>query len=215
MSVSLASNALTTLNAVKDELDLLATSEHDDKLLRSINAASAYVEGFCNRKFAYAVDLVEKFAGQGTPRVWLARSPLVSITYVKYDGATLDADEYEIDDADNGVVYNKRGGWLWSPLAEPGAAYEPLPGYERKLYEVKYTGGFVTPAQETGQLARTLPYDLELVAIDLVVAKWRSRGRDPKVTSERIGPWSATYSSADLTEGARDVLAGYARVVQA
>lgn len=40
---------------------------------------------------------------------------------------------------------------------------------------------------------RTLPPGLERLAVDTVKAWWLGRTRDPNVTSERIGDWSATW----------------------
>lgn len=42
--------------------------------------------------------------------------------------------------------------------------------------------------------ARTLPAELERLAIEAVKAWYLSEGRDPAVTSERLGDWSASYS---------------------
>lgn len=181
--MTLPSNALTILDTVKDDLDL-AGSTRDARLTRMIAAASDAIEAYCQRPFGKAT-VTEKYQPSGTPLLCLNRTPILSITQVKYDGAVIDADSYEIEDAAAGLLRKKYGVWPAADLAVGGSASQDgVPGTGRKLIEVTYVGGYVLPKDATNETPRTLPYTIEQACLMTVTQLAWKKGRDLSITNE-------------------------------
>lgn len=192
--MALSENCLTTLSAVKDELRISeADTTYDTPLERYIQSVSAAFETLCDRKFHFGAGIVEKVPGYGTRLVVLSRRPVVSVSSVVVDGATLSSGDYELHDAEAGLLYRSCG-WPWTASTQASATYYQVPGTEERSIAVTYTGGYVTPVQATAQLPRTLPYDLEQLCIDGVVALFRDRGVNKAMKSEKLqGMMSAEF----------------------
>lgn len=171
--MTLDPESLTTLAAVKAQLEIDPADTSQDELLADmIQAATAAVETFCKRRFAYSDAVTETFLAYGVRELFLRRPPVESVAVVSMDGATLRSDAYRVDEA-TGVV----------------TILQPTSVSRASRYLVRYTGGFVTPAQEEasgGALERTLPRDVELAALLVVTTLYRNRGRDANVTSESV-----------------------------
>lgn len=205
---TLAPNALTTLDTVKEVLGVHGSSQ-DAALTRYINTASEAIERYCDRRFQRAT-VVEKVGFMGGQRLLLERTPLVSITSIVVDGVTLGADVYSIESAAQGTVY-RESGWPWS--ADVIDAMNPyrLPGTERQLATVTYVGGYILP-NDAG--VRDLPYDLEQACVDAVVALYRQQGRDKSVQAEAVGGASVQYTQRNpALPGAGGVLPSSSLVV--
>jgi hypothetical protein len=73
-------------------------------------------------------------------------------------------------------------------MLSAGIAYDPYPGSEKRSIMVTYTGGYVTPEQNriTPSLTITLPSSLEGLCIEGVVTKFRDRGVNKAITSEKL-----------------------------
>lgn len=213
-------NALCTLEEVKQTLALMATSEYDARLERLILAVSEHVERVCGRSFRKTAIVGEKFKGFGTARLYVARPPIDTgaSTSISFDGSALASDDFTIEDATAGMIY-REGGFAWTAPSVTGANYEPLAGQEQSLWTISYTGGYVLPNDTVG--TRSLPYAIEEIAIQAVVASYNSRTRDRSVRSESLMSWSASYDDAAsgfdgfLSASQREALAPFARVVQA
>ena len=199
------------------------TSDDDDYLTRQINAASDRISKYCNRVFQWEEDIVEDLAGYGTQFIILSRTPLDSISAIKFDDTALDSDSYEIHDAKAGMLYAS-GGFVWTTSRANSAAADPFPGYERKSFEATYDGGYITPAQATADpaLTRDLPYDLEDACVQLVTLRYRKKGTDPTIKSEKSLSWAASYAVPDAASqpfgipvSVASVLDGYARLASA
>ena len=213
-TITLATNALTTLARVKEDLNI-ETCQGDDeqKLLRLINAASGFIERTADRVFYRDTAIVEKAKGYGFTAMAVKRAPINSITSITYNGATVDSDDYEVDgDGSEGLIF-KVGGWNWTAQNFVDASRTVIPGTERPLYTVTYDGGWYTPAQEdtTPANTRALPWDLEDAAIELIRAKWYGKNRDPSVKSERLLSWSASYFDT-VAPAAMGVIRSYKRL---
>jgi hypothetical protein len=192
--MALASNALTTLATVKDELGISDTSQ-DDRLGRLINVVSDAIEHYCGRLFQ-KTSRIEPVAPSGTLRLVLTHAPLTSITsIVDTDDSTVDATTYSIEDAAAGIVLGDSA-WPAADLAI-GIAQDPVPGTGKKL-TVTYVGGYVLP-NDGG--TRTLPYDLEDACVRAVVTRYRMRGRDGTVASEAMGDASVSYFGTNTAIG--------------
>jgi hypothetical protein len=151
----------------------------------------------------------------GGPFLVLSRTPLVQIASITIDGTTIDADEYEISDAEAGLVY-RAACWPWSGLRLGGIAQDRLSGTERRNIVVTYAGGYVTPGQATAQLPRTLPFDLEQHCVDTVVYLYRTRGQDLSVVGERLLSAAYQYERGHgLPASVAKGLASYIRIASA
>jgi hypothetical protein len=196
--MTLPTGSLTTLAIVKTELNI-SSSTDDTYLERLIGASTAFISSYCNRTFHYGTGIAEEVAGFGTQYLQLSRAPVLSITSVTYDGQTINSDNYSIDgDGSSGMLYAPAG-WTWSTIGGQGIIAFPKPGGEEKLYTVTYTGGYVTEPQVSGQLTRTLPYDLEDAVIQLTTYRYRQRGRDQTIASESLLNASVSYRSPVVT----------------
>ena len=161
---------LTTLDRVKDELDI-TNNASDSKLQTKITEASADIVAHLGFDQIVQETVVERFwAFNALPEyLMLRRRPATSITSVVVDDVTLASTRYRLDE-------------------KAGALYALDAGGKQSVFDVTdevlvtYVGGYVTP----GNAGRTLPYPLESAAVDLVQSYWFARGRDPQVREEDI-----------------------------
>lgn len=156
--------ALTTVEAVKAELDLTGTA-NDAWLADAIARASDQIASWCGRVFARETVLESFRLSRPMPSLALSRWSVAAIAGVTEDGVALDAGAYEVS-ATDGILYrlNAKGRYLSWPAVTA---------------EVEYTAGWLLP----GQVGRNLPGDIEQAAIDLVARAYHARGRDPALRS--------------------------------
>lgn len=199
MAISLADNALTTLATLKEDLGISGSSD-DEQLKRIINAASDRVETYCQRSFYRVTTETDRVPGYGWTKIYLARTPVNSITSVTYDGDTVDSDNYTLRDARSGLV-EKSGGWNWSAHQVNNITSDPLPGTERYLYLFTYDGGWYTPKQydDDNDNTRALPWDIEDACLEICRMLWFAKKRDPSITAEKLMDWNASYGSNAAT----------------
>jgi len=78
---TLASNALTIVDDVKELLGL-ASSDHskDNLIIRKINQVSSQIENYCGRSFHRATYTEEVYTGTGTDQIILKNRPVESVT---------------------------------------------------------------------------------------------------------------------------------------
>lgn len=224
MAATLSAHALTTLQAVKDELSLgVAPHADDDYLTKRINAVSDDIEKFCGRHFELVTlsgATAEKHPADGQLEFLLEHSPLVTLTGVAFADVDLDAGLYEVVDTEAGRVRLLYGAADESMIAA-NITGDPLPGTSRRLYAVSYTGGYVLPKDDgvgVPPAVRTLPDGLEDACILEVVSRYRQRGRDRAVTSEKIMSWSETRAAPEsgasgLTPEVERKVRGYRRIL--
>lgn len=215
--MALTVKALTTLQALKDELGITDSGE-DSKLEALINRYSDRIASYCNRGFHYESARSEDFAGYGSVFVVVEKPPIKSITSITYNGDTIDADNYEIHRASSGEIYTAAG-WIWTVGYDQEINSIPIPGSERKRYTIVYACGWVTPQQalDDATLTRDLPYDLEEACLIACTSKYRNMGRNTAVKSEKLGDWQVTYGgtgaasggAVDLPDEAKGLLAPY------
>ena len=222
--MTLPANALTTVESVNATLGYTTGDDaaRDALIERYIALASDTIEQMCGRKFYRATDYAERVpAGQSIYIQIYDHYPLVSISSITYDddtATTIDSSDYEISEADAGMIRNINGGWRNTQvytfsgptryLATPEALRDWVPAYT-----VTYTGGYITPQQEDDGVGdRTLPFDLEQAAIDAAVSQYYQRTRDKGVSSVGMGRSSVSYGSANSTELLQSVISRY-RVV--
>lgn len=192
--MALADNALTTPKQVREELGI-DVSTNPAQVERYINSVSDQIESYCSRSFAYEAARVEKVAGFGSHFLLVSKTPILSIASITYDGSTIASTDYEIHGDGMSGEIRRDGGWIWTAGSKVHFIEAvPLPGSERLMYEVTYEAGFVTPAKAADlSKARTLPYDLEDACIQLISARYLSRGTNPYIKSEKLMSHSITY----------------------
>lgn len=213
--VDLAANALTTIERAELELGLVSGAQ-DDLLARLINVASDSIERSLGRKLYYEADIAESVGGFGTMFLMASRTPIVALDSITYSGDTIGSDNYEISNADAGLIYGVAP-WRFTSPAVSGITRDPYPGGTRKLYVITYDGGWVTQPQvdDDGSLTRSLPWDIEDACLMLVATRYRSIGRDRSVASEKLLSWSASYRDSSVAPEVEAILDGYRGLVSA
>lgn len=172
--MALSANALTTWATLKDALSLSDDSQQS-RGERLIAVSSDLIESYCGRAFAYSDTASERLVPSGTNRLVLTRLPVISVESVEWDGSAVD--DYELEDSALGFVW-RDGGWPTNDRVPAGVALEPRPGTSQRTIVVSFAGGYVTPAQATAELPRTLPFDLEQACLDTACSLWRRVGSD-------------------------------------
>lgn len=207
--MALSADALTTLAVVADELDVdLGDRKVRGRLERYVNAASTLAKQIIGRPLVYNAAAVEKLRGYGGVRIHVKRTPIVSIASVVVDGDTVDASLYSVEDADIGSIF-RSGSWPDTAELQRGPSFHKVPGTEEPIIVVTFAGGWVSPAQAG---TRTLPEDLEDAVVQLVTARWKSRGKDLRVVGEGFEKSSYTYGGVPVPAEIAGVFDGYARI---
>lgn len=195
--MALADNALTIVATVEDELGIASGTE-DARLERYINEASAIAESYAGRSF-YRETVTENVRGGEGPYLFIAKPPIVTLGSISFLGSAISSADYEIHNADAGIIYAINGSWQRLSVGYQDISRTPASGQERKAYEVFYSGGWITPNQVG---TRDLPYDIEAAAIMIVSHLYRSRGRDQSIRSESLLQSSVTYGGNAATGAA-------------
>ena len=212
--MALTVHALCALATVKTELTISGSAD-DTYLERLIEAVSAEIERYCRRHFEWNAAIVEKIVGHGTEFLAIAQPPINTITSITYAGTTVASADYEIyGDGGSGLIYAP-GGWVWTAQLLPGLIVErPLPGSERKYYTVTYKGGYVTQPQKDADatLTKSIPLEVEDAAIELVANRYRMKGANRSIKSERIMSVSMDYDRSSLSQGIKERLTPWRRL---
>lgn len=195
----MATGDLTTPSAVATDLGV---SSGDARLTRCISAASAAILRYLGRpQLHFSSEIEESVRGFGGVRLLLGVTPVLSVDSVAHLGTALD--DWTLEDSGAGFIYRKSG-WPWTGQARAGLLYEDgAAGSEEASITVTYSGGFVTPSQVEASplLVRTLPHDLEEACIQTVYALFRSTGRDPMISAESLGAYSASFRPGSSGRG--------------
>ena len=212
--MTLASSALTTVATVLDELDLEGADRkvraRIERYITSASSLVAVILGNGRTRQLHEAAVTVAVAGMGHPILILPHTPIVSVAEVLIDDEAVDADEYEIHNAEAGFLFRVDGTWPASMLIRGGTVGARAPGTERKNIEVTYTAGWKTPAQAGTQ---TLPTAIEDAVVELVVSRWRRRGKDLRVVGETLaGGSSYTYGGAAVPPEVMAALGPYVRI---
>lgn len=182
-------------------------SAGDARLPRLVAAASAAILRYLGRpQLHYSDAFVETLPGHGRPRLVLGLTPVTSVGSVVIDGLALSSADYELEDAEAGLLF-RQAGWPWTGSYRGGLPPQTdrAAGSERACIVVTYAGGYVTPAQATGAgwagPSRSLPYDLEEACVQTVVGLYRRGGSDPNVASEALGDYSVSFRAPSAAGG--------------
>jgi len=130
-----------------------------------IDRAQSLIEGYCGREFEEAAHS-ELYDGNGREVLTLRNYPVssVSAVYLVCDDEESEITDYEVDEADG--VLTRDEGWPQ--------------GYRN--IKVEYTAGY-----------STVPAELKAICLEVAGMLYRQAGRDPRIRSERLGRYAATF----------------------
>ena len=184
-----------------------------------IDAASEWIDDWCNRDFAYQAAAAEKFAAPADPPYYYCKvTPVIAVTSIQdtepSTPVTLTAGtDYELEEADIGAVRFLE--------LQPNTALRhndvvggPMRHSYKKRYTITYEGGFETPNQ-SGTGATALPGLIRMATRLIFSSMYKSDGRDPGVTREHLLEMSYWYDATKVDKALRTYLKGYRRWAQA
>lgn len=190
VTAAASSRQLTTTTTLKTELNI-SGSTYDAQLSSIIDQASAAIASYCNREFAKET-VSETLQGVGGHNLMVTRTPIVSVTSITFDAATVPTTDYTVNEPNAGIIYSKCGGWNDTARRCVGASRIPDAQSREYLYTVVYVAGYVLPSFGSG--TRDLPYDIERACVEFCKAFWLRRQRDPSIASESVpGVYDVTY----------------------
>lgn len=199
---------LTTLNTVKDELNIEGHSENA-RLDRLIDRASDKLRSMTNRVFRQE-RVTETVRGYGNTKLTLERTPVWKVESVAFQGEPIT--DYEIGDAEAGFLY-RRTGWVWTTSFDWEIERINVPNSEAPLFTVDYWAGYLLPDYDSSYTPPTegedknLPKDVEEFCIELIKQRYFARGQDPTIQQEKIGDYQyskgSPITSAFLDEQAK------------
>jgi len=176
----------TTLDAVKTYFNITDTAQ-DAKINQGIKYASDFIRRYTGRTFAEQT-IIETIRGYGTNYLTLSLYPITNIAAILQEGEVIT--DFEISDPGAGLIY-RRVGWDWSAASFGGISADPVPNSEDYIFSVQYTGGYCMPCAVG--CTRTLPYDLEQAAIELIGMYLDSTPLN--VSQIKVGDYSTTYKT--------------------
>lgn len=173
VTVEADSYAIVSLASAKAALSITGSAE-DTAVQDYIDRASDVIAQHCNRVFALETVSEQFRLNLHRAELLLSRYPVVEVTSIGEDDATLVPADFEIDKA-NGILSRLYGGrQCWWPLSKT---------------TVVYSAGYA--------LAK-MPPALKQACLQLVKAYYIGADRDPLVRSESVTPMSsASYFSGD------------------
>ena len=192
MSVALKSNALIT----EAELEMfLQTTLATDLANTFINAASDFIERFCNRKFISQTYIDEAYDGNGERDLYLDNFPITTLTTVKNWDAYNNTLLYTYTVNLEYVLYGTEGYiHMWGGWAKG-----------TKNYKITYIAGYAIAS---------VPYDLKKACADLC-AFYNMNKNKIGMESERIGAYSYQLANNSEIFNSLGIPAEIARVLNA
>lgn len=214
VTVPATATALTTIDAVRDELYPfgLTDTSLDGYLMRLIKRVSDTITSWIDRPLGLQTyqqiftprkgTFVNRAQGvTGDTNLMLGAFPIVSLISATNFAGTIDPTLFNLD-MDSGIIRPAAffGGGLWSGVLSGPLGGPPL--------TFTFQGGY--------DLANSIPGDLESVALDLITTSWTRRGRDAAiqltVLGENVGRTAFFDHGNDklaLSDDMQDKLNGY------
>ena len=129
---TLRTNALTTLEALKQLLGIDETdTSQDGVLIQLINRASASIENALGRKLRRST-YTERVKGTGSQYLLVENYPIVAVEEIKQAGEIIDPGLYDITVRGNaGVIYKDDG---WTYYGFPRRRHDRQPEHHRALH---------------------------------------------------------------------------------
>jgi hypothetical protein len=174
--------SLLSLEAYKIAVGTTSTGD-DDKITAALRQATSLVEGYVGYELL------------------VGRSPLLAIESITYAGELVDPSSYDFNSA--GLIYRELG-WPWTAGLEYDLMPHVIPKSEARTYTVVYESGFcVNGSTADGWLTtgESVPEDIQAALVSTTSLLYKGAGRDPSVTSKKIGDLSITYQSGGSAFG--------------
>lgn len=196
--------ALTSLKRLKARLNITAT-EKDATLEQMINAATGYIERYCNRRFKKSTytNEVHTVHARGQDMVALRQAPVVTLTAAQYRAGTPStpswtsfiADQYEIaGDGKSGIV----------------RIYGGVP-YGTNAVRFSYEAGYLIDFEKvTDPTYHTLPDEIVDICERLATKLWKKRDSEGQSQSSFEG--GSIIWEELMTSGDKEILNQYVRV---
>jgi hypothetical protein len=188
---------LLSLESYKTAIGTTSTAD-DGKILAALARATSLVEayvGYPLRRQVYS----ESVPGYGGNELRVSRVPIHAIESVLYSMEQVDPTSYEIGDAEAGFIHRPMG-WPWTAGVEYDLGPHIVPKSELNSFTATYEAGFcVNGSTADGWLTtgEPVPADIESSLVTAATFLYKSAGRDPSVTSKRIGDLSITYQGSN------------------
>ena len=204
--MALNTNALTTVDRVKDFLSITVASS--DAILESlINQVSDFVEHYTDRTFVETVYTDEYYDGTGTDKLFLFNFPVSTTATFTLQGRAGSQNIDSFDEIDGEKYFID---YTTGILETTGWGFSERP----RKYRVTYTAGyaFKNDAAPLVTLESVNIGDLELAVWKLVGNAFYQRKETTNVTSETIGDYSVSFrKSTQLDQELKDILDNYKR----
>ena len=190
--MALNSNALISLDDIREALGLESEEVKDDGFLISIiNRASQRIETYCGRTFNVAY-YTEYHDGDGGSEVLLDQYPITHVSGLWDDVDRDFGDDYEMD-ADDYLIYANEGRLsLYND--------ESTFCLGRQNIKVCYSGGYTT-----------IPEDLKQACVDLALTSYRKQKEKTHGVMSRTtaGGASAMYDLREIPADVKAILDTY------
>lgn len=195
--------------------DAVQIGDNESLFNSVIDRVSGFITRYTGRSFAQetvkeTLGCPMSFSSLGGFRLMLSRTPIKSITSIKYKEGLIDASNYLIEDANAGFVWNTV---RWTSTTVFAGPLVPSPTrFTRPDYEVEYVAGYKMP----GETDRDFPYELEQICLELAKDMFKKLDQDTDVIEETIGDTTVRYARSQTVIGAsprvQSVLSGWSRV---
>ncbi len=192
MTASITDSNLTTTAKVKLLLGITG-STNDSLIDMLVLQTSNFIQGYCGGRNFLSQNYVEVYDSQpnrgtkGGTVIFLNQFPVTAVTYVKYRAGTVDNP--------NWVTYNTNS---YLNYLKPGFIrfYGVLPEISQAL-QITYTAGYLIDfAHETDLTKHNLPWDLCMLATEMVARKYQIR-QAQGIKSMSVEGESVTFMDTD------------------
>ncbi len=204
MTASITDSNLTTKTKVKLLLGITA-STNDDLIDMLILNTTRFIEGYCggrqflNQNYVEVYDSAPNRGTKGGSVLFLNQFPITAVTYLKYRAGTVDNPNWVTYNTNSYLNYLKEGFIRF---------YGVLPEISQAL-QVTYTAGYLIDfAHETDLTKHNLPWDLCMVATEIVARKMQFR-QAQGMKSMSVEGESVTFGEDTATKDQLAILKKY------
>jgi len=176
---------LTTLEAVKTDLEIPLSDTSKDAILNSLIVD---VSDEIQREFQFLCrqSYRETLPGYGGQRLMLSRTPIVSVSLVTHNSEPIT--DYVIENREACFLY-RRLGWCWTASLGWTITGYIIPNSEWPEFTVEYIAGYLA----ADQVSSDMPGEIRRSATETVIDWFKSLSRASDIQSKSVGDLSITY----------------------
>lgn len=200
--------ALLDLSVYKASAKITTTSD-DTVIQYALDRATSLIEGYLGYPLKRQV-YYETVPGYGSLELQVSRTPVQSIESIYYNDEQVASTSYDIGSAGAGLIFRELG-WPWTAGVTYDLTAHVTPKSELRPYAVTYEAGYcVNGSTADGWLTTGEPVPGEIQAAIQHAASflYLSAGRDPSITSQKIGDLSFSYMSGGSMTGGQSQIGG-------